>query len=141
MSFNHAILSGQLVAKPAVNAKRTSIVDARLRTSLKRKDKTETFEVPIEALYDDVKGALLAMGPGDGICFEYELTVFNAKPRADGSPSDWFHPKITRILYHWPASAAEAGRFPKPQPEPSLDEMFPDGAGTGEAGAPSGAGW
>ena len=141
MSFNHGVLSGQLVAKPIANAKRASIVDARLRTALKRKEKTEVFEVPLEALYEDVKAALLAMSAGDGIVVEYELTVFNGRARADGSPNDWFHPKVTRILYHWPASAAEAGRFPKPQAEPKLEEMFPDGSGMGDAAAPSEAGW
>lgn len=129
MSLNFAILTGTLVDKP--REKRTSgspIVELRLRTSVRMgKDKTASFEVPMEAFFDEVKAALLRMEAGDAVGFHYQTHCYNGK-KQNGDPYDFLRLKIMAIELHMPAAQAAAARYPKPAPEEPEVDFGDDGS-------------
>lgn len=129
MSLNIGLLTGTLAEKP--REKRTSgspIVELRLRTSVRMgKDKTASFDVPMEAFFDEVKAALLRMDAGDAVGFRYETHCYNGK-KQNGDPYDIVRLKINNIEFYMPAAQAAAAKYPKPAPEEPEVDFGDDGS-------------
>lgn len=134
MSVNLAFITGVLATKPKEEkTKGKPIVGFRLRTSVRAgAGRNDVFELPFEAFYDEVKTALLAMEPGDGIGLAYETHCYNGKIRETGKEYDKLRLKVTRIDYHWPAEKTAAGAFPKAKPAEPEDAEIDFSAGDPE---------